>query len=281
MCTIGAVFADGGVYTFKQCDLTKPTKFYDPETRQGKFPYKAFYRDGRPGIWAGINKAGVAFTAADAYTNADYPATDDDVNALFKVYELSVSSCITARDAANILQNFYRNYVSAKGVKGFPAPDIALHSDRGNIIFTEYTPALYNQNPVRELVVTRGFFTSTNHFRIQFDAVEYEKNHSTYLRLGRATLTLENDQSKNGIYSLLTDGYYGKTELSICRFAQYSGEYYTQATALLVNLPGLVACEYQINNNPKDNPLKKCTSPLVGSLSKKPAGAGKSKRRTK
>lgn len=264
MCTIGAVFADSGVYTFKQCDLTKPTGFYDPEIRQGKLcPYKAFYRDGRPGIWAGINQEGVAFTAADAYTNTDYPAAEVDINALFNAYEQSVSSCATARDAANLLQDFYRNYKSSKGGKGFPAPDIALHSDRKNIIFTEYTPANFNQDPVREIVVTEGFFASTNHFRIQFDAVDYEKNHSTYLRLGRASLALEKDPSKNGILSLLTDEYYGKTELSICRFAQFGGEYYTQATALLVNLPGFVSCEYQVNGNPKDNPLKMGNSPLV------------------
>jgi hypothetical protein len=173
------------------------------------------------------------------------------VNILFNAYEKSVAYCNTARDAANLLQEFYMT-----GQGGlFPGPDIALHADGTEIVFTEYTPGPNKHAAVREVVVTREFFASTNHFRVQPDAVIYPANHSTYLRLARAEGILETDPSYNGIVSVLTDQYYGASELSICRVAEYQGEYFTQATAIF-SATGSLELHYQINGNPLTNELR-------------------------
>lgn len=257
MCTIGAVFANKGVYVFKQCDLTVKRVFAQPEARGTSFRYLAMSREGRPGLWAGLNQAGVSFVAADAYTNGPHETPEEAVNALFKAYEASVATGTNARQSAEILKNFY---IQGYQQTLFPGPDIALFADPNQVIFLEYTPGPFNHNPIREVVVNRGFFASTNHFRIQPDAVSYDSNHSTYLRLQRAETILEKDPSHNGIVTLLIDRYYGPSELSICRVAQYSGEYFTQATALFGSIPGQLTCEYQVNGNPIDNPLRLLSS---------------------
>lgn len=253
MCSIGAVFVSGGVYLYKQCDLTLKKEFHDPVVRHARLPYLAMTREGRPGLWAGLNAGGVAFVAADAYTNRTYETPDAAVNALFNAYESSIANATSARDAADALEHFYlAGYLNAL----FPGPDIALFADAKQAIFIEFTPGSNNHNPIREVVVNRGFFASTNHFRVQPDAVVYESNHSTYLRLERAETILQKDPTHDGIMNLLIDRYYGPSELSVCRVAQYPGEYFTQATVLFGAKPGALSCEYQVNGNPLDNPLR-------------------------
>lgn len=266
MCTIGTVFDGKKIYTFKQCDLIPVTTFNEPVVRSGYNgvgTYTAMTRQGSDGIWAGVNDAGVAFVAADSYTTtaANYSATNAEAEALFAAYEASVSSYTTARDAADSLINFYR---TMGGSGGFPAPDIALISGWADTektqpisIFIEYMPNPYNQDPVRVVERNDGFFASTNNFRLQPDAVNYPANHSTYLRLNRAETILQSDPSNTGIKTVLSDQYYGHTELSICRETDYIGtEFHTQATALFTaNANTAPVCEYQINGNPKTNPL--------------------------
>jgi hypothetical protein len=202
-------------------------------------------------LWAGLNEKGVSFVAADAYTNRTYDVPDDAVNALFNAYEYAVANAATAREAANMLESFYRTgYANTL----FPGPDIALFADPAQALFIEFTPGPSLHDPIREIMVEKEFFASANHFRVQPDAVIYDANHSTYLRLKRAEAILENDPSVNGIITLLTDRYYGPSELSVCRVAEYPGEYFTQATALFESKS--LACLYQVNDNPLDNPLQ-------------------------
>lgn len=267
MCTIGVVFTQGNLHTFKQCDLIPVTTFNEPELRAGSNgvgQYTAMTRQGSDGIWAGVNDAGVGFVAADSYTTtaANYYATSADVEALFAAYEASVSSFTSARDAADSLINFYRTMGEATP---FPAPDISLISGWADAertqpiaIFIEYMPNPYNQDPVRVIERRDGFFVSTNNFRLQPDSVNYPANHSTYLRLRRAEAMLQLDPSLSGVKNLLSDQYYGQTELSICRETAYLGtEFHTQATALFsTSENNETVCEYQINGNPKTNPLK-------------------------
>lgn len=263
MCSIGSVFTSDGVYVYKQCDLTVTKQFYEPEIRFGAAPYIAMTRQGRPGIWAGLNRNGVSFVAADAYTNRTYDTPDDAVDALFAAYEASVANSGSAREAAKILESFYRSgYKQAL----FPGPDIALFADASEAIFIEYTPGPCNHDPIREITVNKNFFASTNHFRLQPDAVVYDANHSTYLRLARAETILEKDPNHTGIMNLLVDQYYGPSELSICRVQEYPGEYFTQATVVFSSR---LTCEYQINGNPIDHHLHPFTSDkwaLEGSL---------------
>lgn len=270
MCTIGVVFSGGNICTFKQCDLIPVTQFNEPVVRpggNGVGTYVAMTRQGSDGIWAGVNDAGVSFVAADSYTttSAEYYATSAQSAALFAAYEASISSFTTAPEAAAYLSGFYQNMGGGKRVTPFPAPDIAMITGWQDAakttlvaIFIEYMPNPYNQNSVRTIERTDGYFASTNNFRIQPDSVNYPANHSTYLRLRRAEGILQGNPSANGIKTLLTDQYYGKTELSICRETAYIGvEFHTQATALFtVSAGAKPVCEYQINGNPKSNPLK-------------------------
>jgi hypothetical protein len=267
MCTIGTVFDGSAIHTFKQCDLIPITAFNEPETREGQgsvTSYIALTRgDGSGRIWAGVNSAGVSFVAADAYaTSANYYTTDAQSAALFEAYEKSIRCHATAIDAAEHLSAFYQDMGDGTP---FPAPDISLFSGwvdpeqtQAVSIFLEYMPRPYNHLPVRRIVRQDGFFASTNHFRIQPEAITYPANHSTYLRLSRAETILQQNPSRQGIISLLTDQYYGKCELSICRETDYVGqEFHTQATALFTAAPGSAPiCEYQVNGNPLTNPLR-------------------------
>lgn len=266
MCTIGAVFAGGKISTFKQCDLIPVTTFNPPQARAGRNgvnSYLAMTRQGTAGIWAGQNDQGVAFVAADAYTTtaANYAASSEQVAALFAAYEASISHYTNATDAANSLVAFYQG---AGGGTPFPAPDIALitgwrdqNRTQPVAIFIEYMPNPFNQNSVRKVIRTDGFFVSTNNFRLQPESVNYPANHSTYLRLDRAEKILQADPSEQGIRTLLSDQYFGQTELSICRETEYVGiEFHTQATALFSTSPYEQTCAYQINGNPRTNPLR-------------------------
>lgn len=268
MCTIGVVFSGNQICTFKQCDLIPYTIFNEPDTRVGgeKFAgrYIAMTRQNSKGIWAGVNDAGVGFVAADSYTttSADYYTPSGQGDQLFAAYEACVQNYSTARDAANSLIGFYQG---AQTGTPFSAPDIALITGWEDAaktspiaIFIEYMPNPYNQNSVRTIERRDGYFVSTNNFRLQPESVDYPANHSTYLRLRRAEMILECDPSAAGIKKVLTDQYYGETELSICRKTAYSGrEFYTQATAMFsVSADAKPVCEYQINGNPKENPLK-------------------------
>ena len=259
MCTIGTVFKGGKIHTFKQCDLIPVTRFNEPEVRTGSNgvgTYIAMTRQGSEGIWAGINDAGVGFVAADSYTTtaADYYTTSDQAKALFMAYEESISGYTNARDAAEHLCGFYRHTYDISMITGWQDSE----KTQPIAIFIEYMPNPYNQNSVRTVERTEGFFASTNNFRLQPESVNYPANHSTYLRLHRAEMILQNDPTEKGIKTLLTDQYYGRTELSICRETAYIGqEFHTQATVLFtVGADIEPKCEYQINGNPKYNPLK-------------------------
>lgn len=277
MCTIGFLYADGAVYTFKQCDLTKQTLFYDPEIMSGTAGrYMAFRRDGRPGIWAGVNQSGVSFVAADYYTNSDPGTPDvspparflatnthldpnDDVDRLFKAYEFSIASYANARSAISYLANWYLSEGNPSDPQhpNFKYPDIALLADGKEGMFLEYYPGDDQKTPqVKTLSVQaqNGWFASTNHARMFTQTVDYPKNHSTYLRLARAEALLNLNPTTNGIKSVLRDQYYGQTELSICRVANAPGEYYTQATVILGAGSGSAGAEYLINGNPRTKP---------------------------
>lgn len=277
MCTIGAVFDGGKVHAFKQCDLIPVTDFNTPLVKAGQggvASYVAMTRGagssgskaaapGSDHMWAGANSCGVAFVAADAYTtSANYYATSAQTEALFAAYEHAVAAFTTARAAADYLAGFYQDMGDGTG---FPAPDISLFAGWADeaqtqpiSILLEYMPRPYLHASVREIVRHEGYFAQTNHFRIQPEAISYPANHSTYLRLQRAERILEQRPDHGGITEVLSDRYYGKCELSICRETDYIGEeYHTQATAIFNAMPGQVpVLDYQVNGNPRTNPLQ-------------------------
>ena len=282
MCTIGCVYADRAVYTFKQCDLTKETLFYAPEMVRGSAgTYAAFRRQGRPGIWSGLNEYGLCFVAADYYTNSDPGSTqaeasgrflatnthlepNDDVDRLFKAYESSIADHTNAQSAVAFLADWYLHHGDTTDPRhpNFKSPDIALLADGQNGIFIEYypgddmiTPRVKTLSAQGNAVANvAGWFASTNHARMFAQTVDYPKNHSTYLRLARAEALLNQTPTQDGIKRVLSDQYYGQTELSICRVANAPNEYYTQATVILSQGPTWAGAEYLINGNPRTKP---------------------------
>lgn len=248
VCTIGNLFHDGLSYTFKQCDLVEKTEFIEPSVVNGEsgIRYLPFRREGRSGdtpCWAGINNYGVAFVAADAYTNREYQITDEWKQQIFSEYEKIISSYRTAKDAAKAMTNFY--------MTGFPAPDIVHITDANIAIFIEYTPA--GPELIGSWERTDGFFASTNHFRMLPDAIEYDKDHSTYLRLERAEAILQSKPEIEGIAAALRDQYYGQTSLSICRVADNPPQYHTQANVVFMTDGKRVDCGYILNGSPREN----------------------------
>ncbi len=280
MCTIGTVFDASNVRTFKQCDLTDPTTFYPPQEREGRAGrYLAMTRDGRPGLWAGGNECGLSFTAADNYTRTlptGRPAAahvlsrtstnqeeNDNVDSLFRAYEKAVADYVSAPDAVAFLSDFYLNGDDANPGP-FESPDISLFSDLEQSTYIEYSPVgdfvfdslgnvIGEQGgpQVRTLTAGAEYFASTNNCRLFNTSVTYPMNLSTYLRLDRAQMLLQQEPSHAGIHRLLQDQYYGKTDLSVCRVAVTPGQYYTQASVIMSATAEGLTCEYVINGNPR------------------------------
>lgn len=238
MCIIGSVFDTEKIFTFKQCDLSQKVKFFEPEIRTGKAgKYIAFAREGRPGIWAGINNYGVSFTAADVYTTKEYEVSDHQVNNLFLHYEQSIADFQTARKAIDFLKSFF--------LEKFPAPDKVLISDRKESIYLEFSP----EEGCREKIISQNFLVSTNHFDSLSGSVSQQENPSTYIRLKRAKEILEKNPLKKGIKKLLQDENEGKSENSICRYSQKDREFFTQAVVLFTVSPKNISVEYVVNGN--------------------------------
>lgn len=273
MCTIGCVYENGVVRTFKQCDLTEGTTFFPPETIVGKAGrYLAFRRYGRPGIWAGVNECGVGFVAADYYTNEDpgerqtgqaakflatntFLGLNDDIDRLLLAYETVVANYDNTQSAIDYLIHWYLNEGNLGGsTPYFKHPDIVLISDKSKAVFLEYYPG-----SALTLQPKAGWFASTNHARMFTQTVDYSKNHSTYLRLARAEVLLAKATTMQGIKSVLQDQYFGDTELSICRVANSPGQYFTQASVIFNASNDEVWSDYLINGNPrtKDYTVKK------------------------
>ncbi|TKD07946.1 hypothetical protein [Polyangium fumosum] len=270
MCTIGWVRVEGTTHVFKQCDLTQKTRFLEPDIAEGiAGRYLAFRREGRPGIWSGVNQRGVGFVAADYYTEQDPGSPDtppslcartsshvgesSPVDALFRAYEASIADHGTSADAVAYLSNWYLT----QGDPGnpdpsFKSPDIVLIADPTQAIFLEYYPG---DRPGTAKVLTlsprQGWFVSTNHARMFQQTVKYSQNHSTYLRLARAEAILDRQPNIEAIKAVLRDQYYGETELSICRIAGQPGQYFTQATFIGTAANGSVSADYLLNGNPR------------------------------
>lgn len=255
MCTIGTVYRKSTMVIFKQCDLDKKTLFYEPKIKCNKdIRYLSFEREGIEGPWCGINNYGVGFAAADSYVkdtkkylhNSISEVKDDTI---FKAYENIISRFKTAKEAVKFMKDFYSRFLSA---------DILIISDKkesyyiesynGEVIAVKFIPEFHPK-----------YFIASNHFRFIHGAVNFEENHSTYLRLNRAEEMLLADCSVNGVKELLKDEYYGKSVLSICRSSEICprGEdlYNTQAAAILVvnNNCNDISTYYEINGKPKDN----------------------------
>jgi hypothetical protein len=251
MCTIGNVFTPNAIgnFSFKQCDLMDLTNFCVPNIVTGKedIRYLPFLRNGSSGPWAGVNNYGVSFVAADSYLakTGQLNAVNTDI---FAEYTKIISNCKTAKVAATNMYEFYQSFLS---------PDILQINDAKSSFFIEAHGGEKDGGKVVCIERRDNFFASTNHFRMLPGATPYVQNHSTYLRLQRAQAILQEQTSVAGITDVLTDQYFGKTVLSVCRVNQQKlpteEPYYTQATALFFCGESCVRCAYQLNGNPRSN----------------------------
>ena len=278
MCTIGsAFFESNGIdmqSVFKQCDLTAATSFIAPSvitddsTGIRYVPFTRHRGDETP-AWAGVNEYGVSFVAADSYIDSrkvDRCKSTEKKNAsVFDMYHNIIASYKTAEKAVAMAKEFYENKIYAD--PSDPLTDILLISDAENMYFIETV-----NKTVRIIHRTNGHFASANHCRMFFEAVPYEQNHSTYLRLERAEKILQTKPDIDGIGELLRDSYYGKTVWSVCRYASFSESeksseadpcsdieeelYYTQAAVIFTVEKSVsnadkprVICEYVLNGN--------------------------------
>jgi hypothetical protein len=253
MCTIGSFFNQDYTISFKQCDLKKPTKFFTPEILNGLdgIRYTKFGREGNTGSWCGVNNFGVSFSAADSYLSSTAPKVNCNIptKVVFDAYIKIISEHKTAKKAAAFMCEFYETFIEA---------DIVIISDYKETYYIE----AYNN---KVICVKRSYservkdnhFICTNHFRYIHGAINYNDNHSTYLRLERAELLagLENPNA----FELLSDRYYGDSVYSICRNCEITpdGEepYFTQASAVFATNGKTVNCAYLINGNPITEPF--------------------------
>jgi hypothetical protein len=265
MCTIGNVFSTEGKVrfntVFKQCDLENAAAFIEPAVAIDKYSgirYLPFTRksdDGTsPHAWAGVNEYGVSFVAADSYLKAGSDSGLQYINApksssVFDMYNNIIARYKTAEEATAYAKEFYK--LELKG-----GTDILLIADAESSYFIEA-----GGGNVIAMCVTERFFASTNHMRMLYGAVEYENNHSTYLRLQRAESILQNSPTHNGVGDVLRDKYFGQSVWSICRSntlrSKEESPFYTQAS-VIINVPGVagesgkrdVSVEYVINGKP-------------------------------
>lgn len=276
MCTIGSAFYNihnNNVQSiFKQCDIVSlETEFLSPEVKTDDetgiryLPFTRINGDERP-AWAGINEYGVGYVAADSYIDENkadafkYSGTVD--SSVFDMYQKIIAKYKTAKEAVEMAKEFYQTAKYAD----LPT-DILLISDAKNMYFIETLA-----ERVRIIHRESNHFVSTNHCRTFVEAVPYEQNHSTYLRLDRAEKILQCKPDINGIGDLLRDSYYGKTIWSVCRYKYISdfdeasktedddtikeGRYFTRAAVIFTINPDKtengkpeIICEYVINNN--------------------------------
>ncbi|MDR1904793.1 MAG: hypothetical protein LBQ88_21220 [Treponema sp.] len=278
MCTIGNVFSKGNLGLswnsfFKQCDLEDQTSFIEPEVMTNaaaNIRYVAFTRnvDGKMPVWSGVNEYGVSFVAADSYlpkppkppVNVKKYTHADDV---FDMYLGIITQFKNADDALPFVKEQYAGIFSTD-----KETDILLIGDADKSYFIEVRGKTFIA-----IKRTNSFFASTNHLRMIYGAVPYESNHSTYLRLARAELILQNNTSHSGIGQVLRDNYYGESVWSICRSKSITvpdeDPYYTQASVIF-NIPQTqdaakdVIIEYVINGNPLTPNIAKIWRPFSG-----------------
>ena len=247
MCTVGCVIdpVSDRVITFKQCDLPDRRRFFEPDVTatRGRLRFAAFEREGSGGPWAGINEAGVAFVAADAYLESRAAERIDPNGDVFEGYAHIIASCHSAAEAVNYMREFYEEQ---------GGPDILIVSDRNGAFLVEYSP----HHGTRIAHHDDGIVVATNHFRMLPDAIDFDDNRSTYLRLARAEEILERDPNLRGIHALLVDQHFGATELSICRVATSPDEHFTQAAVIFSLESGRVDCSYVLDSNPRETSFR-------------------------
>lgn len=234
MCTIGGYIDNKTTTTFKNCDLINNTTFFTPVIIQGKYRYIAFQREGRPGIYAGINEYGLSIVAADTYTKKEYEEGPNTVDNIFMAYERTIANHKNIDDALPFLKGFYSTKITI--------PDMIILADRQKIVVIEFTPGM--KFGIKEC--TNGHVARTNQFRILSGGKNRLEDPESFIRYD----TVSKLQTTNEPTPLiLNDHTNGPSQFSVCRHGK-RGEFNTQASIILTTDDKTTEAKYIINNHP-------------------------------
>jgi hypothetical protein len=131
MCTIGAVknSRTGHRYLFKNVDQTDKFTFTPPRLITGsRYEYLKFptgLSPHEPGVWGGVNSAGVAIVGADGNCLPNYCGEKYfSLNESLVIYEKALQQCGSAQETAFfVIEQYQRRRIGGNG-------DIVLIGDR-------------------------------------------------------------------------------------------------------------------------------------------------------
>ncbi len=262
MCTIGAVknFKTGHSYFFKNLDQPSEHHYTEPFFCEGdryrylKLPTGLDRK--RPGVWAGVNAAGVTVLGADGncmpnFCGSGYGSLNDSL----LVYEQVLGSCKNVHEAvAMVMRKYQERRMGGNG-------DIVIVGDADEAVALEYSPdrwGIQYRGPSAYLVRT-NFFVLLNSLR---PAPEENTLHSSSALRYASTLGAlsvgGNENSLDDIFRTVRDHRNGPNAMSVCRHGG-EGEYFSHACFVAEITGDAVNAYVMINNHPCTGEFKTYT----------------------
>ena len=232
MCTIGAKISRK-LTLFKNCDLIEDSNFYKPKIKKGIYKYIAFTREGRPGLYAGINQFGLGIVTADTYTKKIYKAKPHTIYNIFKGYEKTIADYRNVDEGINFLKKYYTSKINV--------PDLIILGDKEKIAVLEFIP----KKKFGIKIIKKGNILRTNQFKILNGGKNKNEDLESYTRYNNALKIINKNCS---FIKLLKDHHNGPSKFSICRHGK-KGEYKSRASVIMVAGKKIKAY-YIINNYP-------------------------------
>jgi len=250
MCTIGAIITkQKRLLLFKNLDLTFHWDFPQPITKQiGDMQALIFpsFAD-KPGLWAGINRFGLGIYGADGdaifnRTGPEYGSPD----LIRWCYQETLEQCRSVKEAYPFLINLYREHKI--GCDG----DIILLADPTEAVALEYAIerwGLQFSGPGSYIFRTNLYTTLPHYAPMDTENSRYmshrKRFETLFDHLSRKSWHTDVDDLK----AMLRDHTHGPGALSLCRHGG-EGEFYTQASNIMVYDQGKVDAYYILNNAP-------------------------------
>ena len=254
MCTIGVVYTKNGVIAFKNRDLIGDRFNIPPNIgtgSQGEYiRFQAVEEEAFPGIWAGINRAGLFILGADGNAIEQHVGEQyGDGRKTWETYESVIANTTNTDEALHKIINDYNK------IKVGETGDIILVGDRHKSVIIEYVykrwslQYIYPQEDVFGL--RTNFFINMPHLRPAeasmsvhaSSAKRYERAMSLLSGTGR-------ESTIKDIKQLCSDHFWGKNAFSICRHGCRE-DYHTTGTAIFeLSNNSTSKCHYVVNSNP-------------------------------
>jgi hypothetical protein len=262
MCTIGSVKNQGtGIsYFFKNLDQTSLTKYCDAVFCDGSHYRYLKLATGlnpeKPGVWAGVNEAGVVVLGADGNCMPNYVGGKFvSLNESLVIYEDVLSRC---GDAWEAMQYIIRSYQDERvGGDG----DIVIVGDRKEAIALEFSPNRWGVQfrGDQSYIIRSNFFLLLESLRPRPE--ENTLHMSSAVRYSDALSHLSIKGEGNDledIFALVRSHYRGNNAMSICRHGG-KGEYFTQASLVVELKEESISAFLLVNNSPCKGTFRKIT----------------------